>query len=158
MSRYGTDSSAPLRVLVVEDEPAEAELTIRKVRSIADLRTEIKHVETLAEAKSYLISNQADVILLDLELPNGRGLESLRLVRRIPRVPPIIVLTGADSEGDAIRAIAEEGAQSYIPKEVLTVENVRRILLYAVARHEYKLRELEAQRALYVTEAASERR
>lgn len=155
--QYGVDSSGPLRVLVVEDSPSDAEITINKVRNIRDLRTEIAHVWTLADARAYLLSHAADVILLDLELPNGRGLESLRQVRRVPLVPPIIVLTGADSETDAIRAIAEEGAQSYIPKDKLTAENIRRILIYAVARHEYRLREVEAQRALYVTEGGHDR-
>src|SRR5258706_7920329 len=148
MVEYGAYQSKPLRVLVVEDNPEDAELTIARING-TELWTEVKHVSSLAAAHDFLRTRVVDLIFLDLQLPNGQGLESLRRTRRMASVEPIIVITGFDQQVDAVRAMEEEGAQAFIRKEYLTAQNAQRIIVSAIARQKHFLNEVSAVKQLY---------
>src|SRR5215813_15181680 len=116
------------RVLIVDDEPA-----IRESLAFALKRDgfEVVDVASLKEARSA----EADLIVLDLVLPDGNGLDFLRSLREASDVP-VIVLTSRDEETDRVVGL-EIGADDYVlkpfsPREVTA--RVRAVLRRSVAK------------------------
>ena len=118
----------PLRILLVEDNPAHAELVIRNLRRhrVANV---IRHVSDGEEALHYVLrqGNYADaatsprphIVLLDLRLPKVDGLEVLKTIKTHAelRQLPVIILTTSNAESDVARAY-EYHANSYLVKPV----------------------------------------
>ncbi|WP_029009424.1 response regulator [Azospirillum halopraeferens] len=108
-------------ILLVEDEPADAELVriaFREARLLVDLH----HVADGVEALEFLRRAGAprpDLILLDLNMPRMSGLEFLDAIKGDPMTAgiPVVVLTTSDFDQDVHRAYAK-GASSYIVKPV----------------------------------------
>jgi two-component system catabolic regulation response regulator CreB len=98
------------RILVVDDEPA-----IRESLAFALKRDGFAVLEaaSLREARA-LVDDQADLIILDLVLPDGNGLDFLRALRAQSDVP-VIVLTSRDEETDRVVGL-EMGADDYVLK------------------------------------------
>jgi PAS domain S-box-containing protein len=83
--------------------------------------------------RADLARTNADVVLLDLGLPDSQGLDTLRSIRKqAPRLP-IVVLTGLRDEEMGVDA-SREGAQDYLTKNTLTPELLTTTLRYAIAR------------------------
>src|SRR5215813_484582 len=106
------------RVLIVDDEPA-----IRESLAFALKRDgfEVVDVASLKEARSA----EADLIVLDLVLPDGNGLDFLRALRARSDVP-VIVLTSRDEETDRVVGL-EMGADDYVLKPFSPREVVARV-------------------------------
>jgi DNA-binding response OmpR family regulator len=138
LSAVGT----PRALLVVEDNPGDADLIREYVQDWRDERYEVVQVTSLAEAVSELSAGGTDVVLLDLQLPDGSGLETLQAVNGVAGEVPIVVLTGVSDERLALACI-EAGAQDYLFKEDLRPITLRRALGYAISRRrEAQVRDL----------------
>jgi two-component system response regulator len=115
-------------VLLVEDNPHEAQLTIRSLKK-HNLANKLHHVEDGEEAldfvfarEKYLGHNGVDglkVILLDLKLPKVDGLEVLKQIKSNERTRqiPVVILTSSKEEQDIV-ASYKLGVNSYIVKPV----------------------------------------
>ncbi len=130
-------------LLLVEDNPADADLVMDMLNSSADgQRHEIHHVPTLAAAEALLAERHVDVVLLDLRLPDGSGVDSVKSILNVSRQIPIVVLTGMDDETLALACI-DAGAQDYLSKEELRPITLRRAIGYSITRiREAQLRDL----------------
>ncbi len=115
----------PIHVLLVEDNPGDAELT-RETLASSKVHITIEVVVDGVEALAYLLRQgvhaQApppDLILLDLNLPKMGGREVLAEIKRHPslRSIPVVVLTSSDAEQDISRSY-ELGANCYVTKPV----------------------------------------
>lgn len=118
----------PLEILLVEDNPQEAELTIRALKK-RTLASHFVHVHDGQEALDFLFGNGRykdrdpselpKVVLLDWKLPKLDGIEVLRQLRanKQTRLIPVVVLTSSSEERDVIEAY-QLGANSYIVKPV----------------------------------------
>ena len=105
------------RVLVVEDDPQTREFFSGSVSRCAELRLAAS-VGTVAEAKAWLDdnANTVDVLLTDLGLPDGSGLEVIRHARRLnPACEPLVISMFGDE--DNVLASIEAGALGYIHKD-----------------------------------------
>lgn len=129
-----------LRILLVEDNDGDADLVGEYVEEIGHGLLVVRRAETLAEAKALLVSDyDPQVVLLDLNLPDSKGLDTLEEFCRdgetasCPR-PPIIVLTSLDDEDTADRAMAA-CAQDYLVKQDINAKSLIRSIRYAVQRH-----------------------
>ena len=121
------------RVLLVEDNPGDARLIREYVSGGTKEVFRIDHCEDLACAQTHLARTNADVVVLDLGLPDSQGLDTLRSLRKqAPRLP-IVVLTGLRDEEMGVDA-SREGAQDYLTKDTLTPELLTTTLRYAIAR------------------------
>ena len=101
-----------MRFLLVEDDPMIGD-TLR-----AALRMEghaVDWVRDAAAAQSTLASERFDLVLLDLGLPNGNGLDVLRAARGRGDATPVIVLTARDGPGDRVAGL-DAGADDYLVK------------------------------------------
>jgi len=134
-------SEAPIRILLVEDNPGDARLLREFLRESASLSFELTHVDRLADARARMEAEGADVILLDLSLPDAHGLDSVtRTLEFAPHVP-IVVLTGLDDESAALAAV-HAGAQDYLVKGQVESGVLTRSIRYACER-----KRLERERA-----------
>jgi len=99
-----------LRVLVVEDDAAIAEAILYSLRKDGMI---VEHAPTLAAAAPHLAN--AEVIVLDLGLPDGSGFSLLREAQRLAVPPRVVMLTSRDEEVDCVAAL-EAGADDYVTK------------------------------------------
>jgi two-component system, chemotaxis family, response regulator Rcp1 len=118
-------SSAPIEVLLVEDNPGDVRLT-REALKEGKVWNNLSHVPDGVEALAFLRRQgryadapRPDVILLDLNLPKKDGREVLEEVKSDPdlRSIPVVVLTSSEAERDIARAYALH-ANCYITKPV----------------------------------------
>ena len=107
-------------ILLVEDNPSDAELTQRALRK-SELGAQLAIARDGAEALEYLLSSRPrpKVIFLDLKLPKIDGIEVLRRIRADERTKsiPVVVLTSSQEERD-ISECYKLGVNSYIVKPV----------------------------------------
>jgi two-component system catabolic regulation response regulator CreB len=109
------------KILVVEDEPAIAESIAYSLRRDGYLTTV---ASTCAAAERELAA--ADLIILDLMLPDGSGFDLIGQARKSPSPPAIIVLSSRDDEADRVAAL-ETGADDYVTKPFSPREIVARV-------------------------------
>jgi len=126
-------SGAPIKVLVIEDNPGDARLMREMLSEAKSTRFSVAHAERLSAGLEYLAAEQWDVVVLDLTLPDSSGLDAFTAVHgRVPHVA-VIVLTGLDDEELALAAV-REGAQDYLVKGRVDSNLLVRAMRYAIER------------------------
>ena len=108
----------PLRLLVVEDTPDDAELALAELRR-SGFAPAAERVETGAELRSLLARSTPDLILSDYSLPTFTGLEALAIARQLVPDVPFILYTGSRNEETAVHCM-KEGAWDYVLKDHLS--------------------------------------
>ncbi|MDD5712748.1 MAG: response regulator [Smithellaceae bacterium] len=117
--------SRPIEILLVEDSPSDAALTIEAIEE-GKIVNRLSHVEDGVEAMDYLCRRgkyadaaRPDLILLDLNLPRKDGREVLAEIKQDPSLKriPVVVLTTSRSDRDVLRSY-ELHANCYIAKPV----------------------------------------
>lgn len=122
-----------LQVLLVEDNPGDGRLVQLMADEQADSVNEMVWVEDLCEGLSCLQCHDIDLVLLDLNLPDSRGLWTLEaILAQAPNVP-VVVLTGLADEQLAVDAV-RHGAQDYLVKGEVDGRLLARAIRYAVER------------------------
>lgn len=121
------------QVLLVEDNPGDAELIREYLHRPAAPHDRVTHVQTLTEAMDCLAAKPIEVILLDLHLPDGVGVECVAALRALAPDVPIIALTGLNDEELALRCITA-GAQDHLAKQDIHEASLQRAVGYATAR------------------------
>jgi len=124
---------APLQVLLVEDNSGDALLLREMFRQERPGSFKLTHVLSLGEALVLLAKGGIDIVLLDLGLPDGHGLDTVRRAHAIAPDVPLIVLTGLDDELLATEAM-KEGAQDYLIKGEIGNRALPRALRHSIER------------------------
>lgn len=124
-----------IRALLVEDNEGDRKLLSAIASEVEDTRIEIFHVSRLGDAVNRLARERFDVILLDLNLPDAKGIDTVTQARRAAPDVPILVLTGLDDEATGIQAL-KSGAQDYLIKGRFDGVQLIRAIRYARARNE----------------------
>lgn len=126
-------TDAPVRILLVEDNPGDARLLRFTLAEAESLRFDLVHAARLSEALDRVAEGPPDVVLLDLSLPDAHGMETVtRMLDAAPAVP-IIVLTGLTDETVAVQAV-QAGAQDYLVKGSVDGGTLARAIRYAMER------------------------
>ncbi len=112
-----------MRLLLVEDDPDLGEAL---VANLARDGFAVDLVADCASAEAALASNSYALVLLDLGLPDGDGLDIVRRLRRRRSSVPVIVLTARDAIEDRVTGL-EAGADDYLVKPFAHAELVARI-------------------------------
>jgi signal transduction histidine kinase len=135
--------SDPSRILLVEDSSADARLIEEYVRERAwpQLEEPSPAIDRARRLKAALdgYDGSADVVLLDLGLPDSSGIETLDAMLAVTDGAPIVVLTGLDDEGLGLDAV-ERGAQNYLVKDDLTPKLLQQTLRFAIERERQQQR------------------
>jgi signal transduction histidine kinase len=134
-----------LQVLLVEDNAGDARLLREMFSKEAAGSFALTHLTRMSEAEKHLARGGVDIVLLDMGLPDGHGLETLRRARAAAPDVVMIVLTGLEDEALAAVAI-KEGAQDYLIKGQIENRALPRALRHAMDRHRMQA-ETDAMRA-----------
>ena len=147
----------PIRVLLIEDNPADARLIGIMLAEATSLSFRFSWVDNLTEGIARIRSSEVDVVLLDLGLPESTGLETLERLRAGTRVPTLVVLSGLTDEGVAVQAL-RSGAQDYLVKGQVDSALLIRAIRYAIERNqaEEALRQAHAELETRVVERTAE--
>jgi len=134
-----------IRILLVEDNPADARLIKEYFGELRETPFLVNEAESIAGAVDHVAQRHFDVILLDLSLPDSQGLETIhRMHAHAPGIP-VIVLTGLDDDELALSAM-RHGAQDYLVKGKFDIHLLGRAIRYTIER---KRSEAEIKKLAY---------
>ena len=112
-------AATDLTLLLVEDDPADADLVRLVLEPYEAARISLLHAETRAEGERLVSRHdEIDLVLLDLGLPDSRGLATLSNWRPARPSPPVVVLSGNGNSG-LVEASRQLGAAMYVNKQDL---------------------------------------
>jgi len=131
MSEEAMESNC--RVLLVEDDPSQVVVVQVLLARMPKVRFTLDVAASLSEAMSLVARLESDVVLLDLTLPDSRGIDTVLRMRECAPAVPIIVLTGNDDEELALKSI-ESGAQDYVIKGIFDGRLLARSIRYSIQR------------------------
>jgi DNA-binding response OmpR family regulator len=118
--------SALRRILIIEDDAALRATMAEQILSGGEFAAD--EAESVAAAEVLLAndSTRYDAILLDIGLPDSDGRDFCAKLRRDGRQMPVIMVTGADAEGDVVRGL-DAGANDYLAKPYRLPELLARV-------------------------------
>lgn len=137
-----------VKILIVEDMPADAELNMREARKVIN-KCEFEVVESEEEFLSALIHFKPHIILSDYSMPEFDGLSALRIaIEKAPDVP-VIMVTGSINEDTAVECI-KAGAVNYVIKQ--SIKRLGSAIIHALEERQRKLDYRKAQADLIESE------
>ena len=122
-----------IKILLVEDDPDDVWVMRNLLSDRWDAPFELAQVELLSAAIERCEEGAFDVVLLDLTLPDSKGLETFFAVHAHAGGVPIVVLTGYNDEATAVKAV-QAGAQDYLVKGEVNDHVLVRSIRYAIER------------------------
>lgn len=122
-----------LRVLLVEDNAADARLIQESLAERSDEPFDLETVDTLKTGLERLAAGGIDAMLLDLGLPDSFGVETFARAKARAMGVAIIILTGLNDDSLALKLV-QGGAQDFVAKVDVSGNNLTRAILYAVER------------------------
>ena len=125
-----------INILLVEDNPGDARLLDVHLKYSFTNIFKLSTVPFLSEALKMLKQNNFDIIILDLSLPDSKGLDTFKKTYEHSPEIPIIVLTGIEDETTGINAM-KLGAQDFLIKGNVNGKELSRSINYSIER--YKL-------------------
>jgi two-component system sensor histidine kinase UhpB len=126
-------SDEAIRVLLVEDNSDQARLIEAILQGMHPGQFWLAHAPRLSVARQMIPTLEPQLILLDLQLPDSTGLETLRGAREAAPYVPIVVMTGTDDQGLALEAV-RQGAQDYLVKGNYDGNLLARSIIYSIER------------------------
>lgn len=115
-----TKAAKTISVMVVEDDPTILNRLMMIIESTTSFQL-LNGCSTVADAKSVLATRAPDVLLVDLDLPDGNGIELIKLVHQEGFDTAIMVISVFGDEGHILKAIAA-GASGYLLKDDQSIQ------------------------------------
>jgi two-component system, cell cycle sensor histidine kinase and response regulator CckA len=139
-------SAESINVLLVEDDDLYAHI-LRGALAKSTPKVAVERRRTLGDATALVSTTRFDAVLLDLNLPDSSGLETIgRMLAAAPGIP-IVVLT-ATAESDLAVSAVQHGAQDYLVKSETDSKYLSRALRYAIERASVQAKLLETEAKL----------
>ena len=123
--------SHAVRVLLLEDERVTAEIVAEYLRGVRSMELRLDLAATLAEARAHLARNAYDLLIVDLHLPDSKGLATLDAMQNSNAL--VIVITG-DNEADLREAVLARGAYDFVHKSQLNRVSFERLMRLAAVQ------------------------
>lgn len=134
MPEIGPISDPVIRILLLESNAGDAALIQGLLsRSQGESSFEVKTTDRAGLAVDKLSKEAFDVVIMDLELPDSKGLESFLRINKAHPALPVIVLAGPHDETLAFEAVSR-GAQDYVVKGETSERSLGRVIRYAIER------------------------
>jgi two-component system cell cycle sensor histidine kinase/response regulator CckA len=122
------------RLLLVEDNRGDRDLMREQLSEIHDFNLTIDDAGTLQEAMVMVGAQHYDSLIIDLNLPDSFGLDTLKAMRRACPDTPIVVLSG-EGRRSLHAEVLRAGAQDFLNKNATGTELMARAMLYSLERH-----------------------
>ena len=124
-----------MKILYVEDEIAHVELTQRTLDDNLQDSFVLLHAESLRDAIKVIETESGiDLVLTDLRLPDGSGLDLLKKVQGLPSPPAVVLVTGQGDQEVAVAAL-KAGAADYLVKQSDYLHRLPVVISNAVAQN-----------------------
>lgn len=120
-------------VLLLDDNEFDAAIARGLLEKFAGPKMRVSHTRSLRQAQDILSRNAFDVVILDVNLPDSRGVETIKDIVRTNSDVPIAVLTSDDAIQTGVEAL-RCGAQEYLPKSQLNMASLQRVMEHAIQR------------------------
>lgn len=137
------------KILIVEDMPADVELTKREVQKVLSNCT-YRVVQTEEDFLRELAEFVPDIVLSDYSMPSFDGLTAVRLAKIHSPITPVIIVTGSVDEETAVECM-KSGAANYVIKEQII--RLGTAIIRALEDRRHNIERLIAQNALIESEA-----
>lgn len=125
--------SQAIKILLIEDNADDAKLIQHQLSKTLKFSFTLQHVIAIHKGLEALQQERFDVVLLDLNLPDGSGISTVDAVSGQATEVPIIVLTGNDNDEVGVEAV-KKGAQDYLIKGKVDDDLLARSISYAIER------------------------
>jgi DNA-binding response OmpR family regulator len=135
-----------INILLIEDNPGDVRIIRELLREANGASVALVCADRLSSGIQQLTEGGVDLVLLDLTLPDSKGLETLTKMRAAAKGLPVILLTGLDDEELAVKAV-REGAEDYIVKGSVSAQTLARAIRFAVERHKTKVDRSQRRRS-----------
>jgi len=122
-----------IKVLLIEDDSAQAKLAQLILSKAEGIKFNVQWADTLSKGLVRLDAGDIDLVLLDLNLPDSKGMDSFEKIMAQATNVPVIIVTGMDDESLAVQAV-KAGAQDYIIKGQVNSVHLVRSIRYAMLR------------------------
>ena len=138
-----------VHLLLIEDDPEDVLLVEQSLGKPSDASHPftLEHAATLQEGLDRLGKGDTDGLLLDLDLPDSQGVDTVVRVRERDPAVPIVVFTMSGDDDTALRAL-KAGAQDYLVKSELNGSLLSRAIWYAIERQRARQRNEQLQERL----------
>ena len=127
-----------LHVLLVEDNAGDARLLREMFSKEKGDSFQLTHLLRMSDAEAHLAKGGVDIVLLDMGLPDARGIETVHRAHAAAPNVPMIVLTGLEDEALAAEAM-KDGVQDYLIKGQIENRALPRALRHAIERHRMQM-------------------
>ena len=137
-----------VNVLIVDDDELDKKLVrLVLMKTTSLIKFNVDTAKTVTEALEKLVKNGFEIILLDLNLPDSRGTETVQKIFEVAPGTPIVVLTGFDDEDAGLEAV-RNGAEDYLVKGDGLEATLVRTIRYAIERKKANASLVEAKQEL----------
>lgn len=127
-----------IRVLLIEDDILDAEQVLRSSNTVFPRVFDVVHVTRFLDAMDLIKKRSFQVIILDLGLPDNKGLKGVKTLMKLVPSVPVVVLTGIEDDDAAMEAISL-GAQEFLSKNELAPNSLIRCIRHAIKRKQVSL-------------------
>jgi len=127
-----------MNILIIEDNPADARLINELISEYNPNIIELTCAETLAAGIEMLSKTDFTAVLLDLGLPDSKGLNTLKRMQTMFPLMPIVILTHLSDDAISIEAV-RQGAQDYLVKGQIDGHKICSALIYAKERNKLEM-------------------
>jgi DNA-binding NarL/FixJ family response regulator len=141
-------------VLLIECHPADARLITNALKNDAKNGLQVECVKKLSDGVARIHEGRVRGIIVDIEMPNGRGVAAFEKLRAAAPHIPILILSGAENENVAKQTV-DRGAQDYLMKSHFDHFRLRRAVHLMIERHATEERGYFQQRCAEVTLACT---
>jgi PAS domain S-box-containing protein len=145
-----------VRLLIVEDNPVDVLWLKAELSGLKTAVFDIAHSSTLGEAVGRLKEEEFHLVLLDLGLPDGQGLDTFLHIEKQAPDTPIVVISGLDDESLALEAV-RKGAQDYLVKDKWDGFLLSRSIAYAIERQRLIVQLRDTERSLCLSQESAKR-
>lgn len=121
------------KILLVEDNPGDARLIQETLSEIKKIKFELEYVTRLSSGINILKNQDIALIILDLNLPDSQGVDTLKTIFKHADDIPIVILSGLSAEEIAVETL-KIGAQDYLLKGQIDAHLLGRSIRYAIER------------------------
>jgi len=129
--------SKKIKLLLIEDNPRDVRLISEYLLKSKEIKIDLTVKTTLSEGRHHLENTKTDIILLDLNLPDSTGYDTIIQIKEIIPLYPFIILTGY-IDLELARKAVHIGAQDYIVKGQIDAHPLIRSIIYAIDRYNIK--------------------
>lgn len=124
-------------ILFIEDDDLHFEVILAAVRSCEHIEFSHERARSLSEARHCIAEKHFDLILLDLGLPESKGVETIIRLAEITRAAPVVVIT-SDTNIDLGTSSLQHGAMDFLSKDEISQATLSRVIRYSLERWRQK--------------------